>query len=156
MKIPDRLILKTAFVCVSLLPLSALTLEGRLPGEYFREDNPARFGALMSFHSYSDSIVVLHTVNKGARYTIAQQLEKIARGFKVPVKSLEKIGLIEGPMRWLQYSFHKKGGGGFVYITRTENTILYLVIFNLHFEALARDLPYVDRYLKNLRVSDVD
>lgn len=129
-----------------------VTLEGRLPGEFFREDNPPRFGALMSFHSSSDSLVVLHAVNNGANFTVALQLEKIAKGFKVPAKSLEKLGVIEGSLRWLQYSFRKKNGGGFIYITRSENTIIYLVIFNLKYDALARDLPYIDRYIKLLQV----
>ncbi len=130
----------------------AITLEGRLPGEFFREDNPPRFGAVMSFHSNGDSLVVLHTVNKGTQYTVAQQLAKIARGFKLPSKALEKMGIIEGNLRWLQYSFKKKSGGGFVYITRSRETIIYLVIFNLQYSALARDLPYIDRYLKQLQI----
>ena len=108
----------------------------------------------MSFHSTGDSLVVLHTVNNGASFTVAQQLAKIARGFKLPVKALEKIGMLEGNLRWLQYSFRKKGGGGFVYITRSQDTIIYLVIFNLHYDALSRDLPYIDRYLKILQVRD--
>lgn len=106
----------------------------------------------MSFHSHADSLVVLHTINKGSGYTVAQQLEKIARGFKLPAKALEKMGIIEGNLRWLQYSFKKKTGGGFVYITRSRDTIIYLVIFNLQYGALARDLPYVDRYVKQLQV----
>lgn len=140
------------FFTLALSPVFALTLEGRLPGEFFREDNPPRFGAVMSFHSNADSLVVLHTVNKGSEYTVAQQLGKIARGFKLPAKALEKMGIIEGNLRWLQYSFKKKAGGGFVYITRSRETIIYLVIFNLQYGALARDLPYIDRYVKLLQV----
>jgi hypothetical protein len=147
--------IKSAFwFSLFLLPahLLPVTLEGRLPGEFFREDNPPRFGAVMSFHSSSDSLVVLHAVNNGEKFTVAQQLTKIAKGFKVPAKSLEKLGMIEGSLRWLQYAFHKKDGGGFIYITRSENTIIYLVIFNLKYDALARDLPYIDRYVKMLHV----
>lgn len=152
--------LKTNF-CVLLFllvpaatALSAITLEGRLPGEFFREDNPPRFGAVMSLHSNADSLVVLHAVNHGENFTVSQQLAKIAKGFKLPPKALEKTGVIEGNLRWLQYSFRKKAGGGFVYITRTGDTIVYLVIFNLHYDALARDLPYIDRYVKILQVRD--
>lgn len=134
-------------------PLPALTIEGRLPGELFREDNPPRFGAVMSFHSTGDSLVVLHTVNNGPNFSVAQQLAKIAKGFKLSTKALEKIGILEGNLRWLQYTFRKKSGGGFVYITRSKDTIIYLVVFNLHYDALSRDLPYVDRYLKTLRIS---
>ncbi len=133
-------------------PIQSLTLEGRLPGEYFREDNPPRFGAVMSFHSTSDSLVMLHTVNKGSDYTVAEQLTKIAKGFKLPAKALQKMGVIEGNLRWLQYSFRKKDGGGFVYITRSHDSIVYLVIYNLQYDALARDLPYIDRDLKLLQV----
>lgn len=152
--------LKTKFcilLCflVSAAPgLAAITVEGRLPGEFFREDNPPRFGAVMSLHSNADSLVVLHTVNHGANYTVSQQLAKIAKGFKLPPKALTKTGIIEGNLRWLQYSFRKKAGGGFVYITRSQDTIIYLVIFNLHYDALARDLPFIDRYVKLLLVRD--
>lgn len=140
------------FFALAFFSSEAITLEGRLPGDFFREDNPPRFGAVMSFHSHADSLVVLHTVNKGSDFTVAQQLEKIARGFKLPAKALEKMGVIEGNLRWLQYSFRKKAGGGFIYITRSHETIIYLVIFNLKYDALARDLPYIDRYIKQLQV----
>lgn len=143
-------------VTVVLAPWSLvpLTIEGRLPGDLFREDNPPRFGAIMSLHSTADSLIVLHAVNHGSSYTVAQQLTKIAKGFKVSPKALDKIGVLEGNMRWLQYSFRKKTGGGFVYITRSQDTIIYLVVFNLQYDALSRDLPYVDRYLKILRITD--
>lgn len=142
------------FLTSAVTQLSALTLEGRLPGEFFREDNPPRFGAVMSLHSQADSLVVLHTVTHGEDYTVAQQLAKIAKGFKLAPKALQKTGIIEGNLRWLQYSFRKKNGGGFVYITRWHDTIVYLVIFNLQYDALARDLPYIDRYVKILLVRD--
>lgn len=137
-------------------PLAAVTIEGRLPGEFFREDNPARFGALMSFVSTSDSIVVLHLKAVNPRYAIAQELRKISASFKVKFSALEKIGLIEGNMRWLQYSFHKKDGGGFVYITRYQDWIAYLVIFNLRYETLSHDLPYIDRYIRQLTIKDAE
>lgn len=131
----------------------AITVEGRLPGEYFREDNPPRFGALMSFISTADSAVFLHGRAVTEDFTIAQELRRIMKGFKVPYQNLEKIGLLEGETRWLQYTFRKKSGGGFLYITRRDNWILYLVIFNLKYNRLSRELPFVDRYLRQLKIS---
>jgi hypothetical protein len=125
-----------------------------LPGEHFREDNPPRFGALMSFVSSADSIIVLHLKAIKNNYTIAHELKKIATGFKIKPAAMEKIGLVEGNMRWLQYTFHKQSGGGFVYITRREDWIVYLVIFNLKYDTLSRDLPYIDRYVKQLQITD--
>lgn len=139
---------------LSLHSASGLTLEGRLPGEFFREDNPPRFGALISFNSTSNSVVVLHAVNHGPDYSVAAQLAKIAKGFKVPQKTLTKIGAIEGHERWLQYTFRKQKGGGVIYVTRSRDTIIYLVIFNLKYDALSHDLPYIDRYLKILQVRE--
>jgi len=130
--------------------LSAIEITGRLPGNQFREDNPPRFGAVMSLVSRVDSLVVLHAVVNKPEITIADQLKRIAKGFRLPVKALQKLDMIEGTHRWLQYSFHKKEGGGFVYITRIENDIIYLVIYNLRFEALSNDLPYIDRYIQQL------
>lgn len=140
-------------VCCSF-PLTAVTIEGRLPGEHFREDNPPRFGALMSFVSSSDSIIVLHLKAVKPGYKIAEELKKISSGFKIRPSMLEKLGLIEGTMRWLQYTFHKKNGGGFVYITRHHDWIAYLVIFNLNYETLSNDLPFVDRYIKQLQINE--
>ncbi len=130
--------------------LSAIEIEGRLPGSQFREDNPPRFGAVMSFVSRADSIVVLHVIVNKPSLTIADQLKKIAKGFKVSPSALAKLQLVDGNNRWLQYSFRKKNGGGFIYITRINDDIVYLVIFNLLFDALANDLPYVDRYIQQL------
>jgi len=138
-----------ALVCLSI-QLSAIEITGRLPGSQFREDNPPRFGAVMSLVSRVDSVVVLHAVVNKPRLTIADQLKHIAKGFKLPVKALTKLDMVEGTHRWLQYSFRKKNGGGFVYITRVENDFVYLVIFNLSFGALANDLPYIDRYIQQL------
>lgn len=138
------------FLCFTSLPLAAIEISGRLPGSQFREDNPPRFGAVMSLVSRVDSVVVLHAVVNKPQLTIAEQLKRIAKGFKVPVKALTKLDMVEGTHRWLQYSFHKKDGGGFVYITRVENDIVYLVIFNLRFDALSNDLPYIDRYIQQL------
>ena len=138
-----------ALLCLSVR-LSAIEITGRLPGSQFREDNPPRFGAVMSLVSRVDSVVVLHAVVNKPRLTIADQLKQIAKGFKLPVKALTKLDMIEGTHRWLQYSFRKKNGGGFVYITRVENDFIYLVIFNLSFDALANDLPYIDRYVQQL------
>ena len=138
-----------ALLCLSV-QLSAIEITGRLPGSQFREDNPPRFGAVMSLVSRVDSVVVLHAVVNKPRLTIADQLKQIAKGFKLPVKALTKLDMIEGTHRWLQYSFRKKNGGGFVYITRVENDFIYLVIFNLSFDALANDLPYIDRYVQQL------
>lgn len=138
-----------ALLCLSV-QLSAIEITGRLPGSQFREDNPPRFGAVMSLVSRVDSVVVLHAVVNKPRLTIANQLKQIAKGFKLPVKALTKLDMIEGTHRWLQYSFRKKNGGGFVYITRVENDFIYLVIFNLSFDALANDLPYIDRYVQQL------
>lgn len=138
-----------ALLCLSV-QVSAVEITGRLPGSQFREDNPPRFGAVMSLVSRVDSVVVLHAVVNKPRLTIADQLKQIAKGFKLPVKALTKLDMIEGTHRWLQYSFRKKNGGGFVYITRVENDFIYLVIFNLSFDALANDLPYIDRYVQQL------
>jgi hypothetical protein len=141
-------------VLVSGTRICALTLEGRLPGEHFREDNPPRFGAVMSFVSKADSVVVLHVKTEKKDFTIARQLARIAHGFKVKSGALEKIGLVEGNLRWLEYTFHKKDGGGFVYITRIENRFIYLVVFNLRYDTLSRDLPYIDRYIKQLQFKE--
>lgn len=138
------------------MPLAAVTIAGRLPGEFFREDNPPRYGALMSFVSSADSVIVLHLKSVKPEYTISQELKKISNGFKVRPAALEKLGLVEGTMRWLQYTFHKKTGGGFIYITRHQNWIVYLVIFNLKYDTLARDLPYIDRYIRQLQINDAD
>jgi len=148
---PERLI--AAFLCFATT-LPAIEISGRLPGSQFREDNPPRFGAVMSLVSRVDSLVVLHAVVNKPGNTIAQQLKRIAAGFKVAPKSLTKHDMIEGAHRWLQYSFEKKQGGGFIYITRTGDTIVYLVIFNLTYDALSIDLPYIDRYIQQLVLSD--
>jgi len=134
--------------------LNAVSLEGRLPGEFFREDNPPRYGAQMSFISRRGATVMLHAVTVSPEFTVAKQLEKIARGFKIKTAALKKTGLIEGSMRWLQYTFNKKNGGGFIYITRYENLIVYVILFNLNYDALSGDLPYIDRYVKELRLSE--
>jgi len=145
--------IKFAFFFIAL-PTFALEIEGRLPGEFFREDNPARFGAQMSLVSTNDSVVLLHAIAVKPSFTIAEQLKKIARGFKIPPSTLKKQDLIEGNFRWLQYSFTKKNStGGFVYITRHENWIVYLVIFNIHADRIASDLPYIERYVKQLNLS---
>lgn len=133
-----------------------MTLEGRLPGEYFREDNPPRFGAIMSFTSRVDSSILLHVRSEKPEFTIAKQLARIARGLKIKPAELEKTRLIEGEMRWLQYTFRKKSGGGFVYITRQENRYIYLVIFNMRYEALPRDLPHIDRYIQQLQIKETN
>jgi hypothetical protein len=143
-------------VCISLVPLFPLTLEGRLPGEHFREDNPPRFGAVMSFVSQSDSVVVLHTKAEKPEFTIAKQLARIAQGFKIKPGALEKVGLVEGNLRWLEYTFRKKSGGGILYITRQQNRFIYLVIFNLQYEVLNRDLPYINRYIKQLQLKETN
>jgi hypothetical protein len=135
-------------------PLTAIVVEGRLPGEHFREDNPPRFGALMSFTSSADSVVFLHGREVAPHYTIAQELRRITKGLKLPHTSLEKIGMLEGETRWLQYTFRKGEGGGFLYVTRRENWILYLLVFNLQYERLSRDLPYLHRYLRQLKIHD--
>jgi hypothetical protein len=134
----------------------SVTLEGRLPGERFREDNPPRFGALMSFVSKVDSVVVVHAKVEKPDYTVAKQLEKIAKGFKIKPSALEKVALVEGTMRWLQYTFRKKEAGGFVYVTRKENRFIYLVIFNLRYDVLSRDMPYIDRYIKQLNLKETE
>ena len=143
--------------CITLLLTrapAALTLEGRLPGDQFKEDNPPRFGALMSFQSRSNAMVALHAVNRGADYAIAQQLARIERGFKLPAGALKKTDRLDGALRWLQYEFLKKPGKGIVYITRSGNTILYLLIYNAKPGALAYDLPYIERYLRVLQVKE--
>lgn len=134
-------------------PLPAIELQGRLPGEQFREDNPPRYGAVMSFVSAADSVVMLHAKDAAANFAIADQLKRIAKGFKVPATALEKLGLVEGNTRWLQYSFRKQRGGGYIYITRKDQWIVYLVIFNLRYETLSIDLPYIDRYIRQLVIA---
>jgi hypothetical protein len=131
-------------------PLTAVEIEGRLPGSQFREDNPPRYGAVMSFVSRADSVVLLHAVVNTPSLSIANQLKKIAKGFKIKPSAVVKIQLIDGTHRWLQYSFRKQNGGGFIYITRIDDDIVYLVVFNLLFDALANDLPYLDRYIQQL------
>jgi hypothetical protein len=148
---PERLF-AAFFVLATALP--AIEISGRLPGSQFREDNPPRFGAVMSLVSRVDSVVVLHAVINQPGNTIAAQLKQIAKGFKISPKALTKLDMVEGAHRWLQYSFHKKQGGGFIYITRTGDTIVYLVIFNLRFDALSIDLPYIDRYIQQLTLAD--
>lgn len=135
---------------------SALTLEGRLPGEYFREDNPPRFGAVMSFVSRVESTILLHVRSEKPEFTIAKQLGRIARGLKIKPEELQKTRLIEGEMRWLQYTFRKKSGGGYVYITRQQNRFIYLIIFNLQYDALPRDIPHIDRYIQQLQIKETD
>ncbi|GAB4422962.1 MAG: hypothetical protein OHK0011_02530 [Turneriella sp.] len=135
-------------------PVAALVVESRLPGEHFREDNPPRFGALMSFTSSAASAVFLHGREVAPQYTIAQELRRITKSLKVPHASLQKIGMLEGETRWLQYTFRKGEGGGFLYVTRRENWILYLLVFNLKYDRLSRELPYVDRYLRQLKITD--
>lgn len=135
-------------------PAAALVVEGRLPGDQFREDNPPRYGALMSFTSKADSAILLHGREVKTRYTIAQELRRIARSLKIPFSSLDKLDLLDGETRWLQYTFRKGEGGGFLYITRRDNWIVYLLVFNLRYEHLSRELPYVDRYLRQLKISD--
>jgi hypothetical protein len=144
------------FLGISLIaaPLAAIVVEGRLPGEHFREDNPPRFGALMSFTSSADSAVLLHGREVAPHYTIAQELRRITKSLKVPHASLEKIGMLEGETRWLQYTFRKGEGGGFLYVTRRENWILYLLVFNLKYDRLSRELPYLNRYLRQLKIND--
>ena len=108
----------------------------------------------MSFVSRVDSVIIVQAKVERPETTIAMQLERIARGFKVKPAALEKTRLIEGTMRWLQYTFKKKEGGGFIYITRRENRFIYLVIFNLQYDALSRDLPYIDRYIQELDLKE--
>lgn len=110
----------------------------------------------MSFVSSGDSIIVLHLKVVKPEYTIAQELKKIAAGFKIKPAAIEKLGLIEGSTRWLQYTFHKKAGGGFLYITRHQDWIAYIVIFNLRYDTLSHDLPYIERYIRQLQISDVE
>lgn len=150
-----RLLKTNLLLCLSLLvaPVAAIVVEGRLPGEYFREDNPPRFGALMSFTSSADSAILLHGREVAPTYTIAQELKRITKSLKVPRPSLEKLGMLEGETRWLQYTFRKGEGGGFLYVTRRENWILYLLVFNLRYDRLSRELPYVDRYLRQLKIT---
>lgn len=142
--------------CLLLLaaPAAAIVVEGRLPGDMFKEDNPPRFGALMSFTSTADSAVLLHGREVAPAYTIAQELKRITKSLKVPHASLQKLDMLEGETRWLQYTFRKGDGGGFLYVTRQANWILYLLVFNLRYERLSRELPYIDRYLRQLKISD--
>jgi len=154
LRIPERALFVASLFLGLNFSSAAVTLEGRLPGERFREDNPPRFGALMSFVSRVDSIVVVHAKIEKPEFTLARQLEKIAKGFKIKFSALEKVALIEGTMRWLQYTFHKKDGGGFIYITRQENRFVYLVIYNLRYDSLWRDLPYIERYIKQLQLKE--
>lgn len=156
MRIPDRRCILTLLFCGILTPLGSIALEGRLPGEQFREDNPPRYGAVMSFVSAADSVVMLHAKAVTAGDSIAGQLQRITKGFKVPAASLEKLGLIEGNTRWLQYTFRKQRGGGFIYITRQNNWIVYLVVFNLRYDTLSIDLPSIDRYIRQLVINDKD
>lgn len=135
-------------------PVAAIVVEGRLPGDQFREDNPPRFGALMSFTSSADSAVFLHGREVAPHYTIAQELRRITKSLKVPHKSLERLGMLEGETRWLQYTFRKGEGGGFLYVTRLENWIIYLLVFNLKYDRLSRELPFLDRYLRQLKITD--
>lgn len=107
----------------------------------------------MSFVSAADSVVMLHAKDAAANFAIADQLKRIAKGFKVPATALEKLGLVEGNTRWLQYSFRKQRGGGYIYITRKDQWIVYLVIFNLRYETLSIDLPYIDRYIRQLVIA---
>lgn len=112
----------------------------------------------MSFTSNADSAVLLHGREVAPTYTIAQELKRITKGLKVPHAALQKLGMLEGETRWLQYTFRKGkgggGGGGFLYVTRKENWILYLLVFNLKYERLSRELPYIHRYLRQLKISD--
>lgn len=135
-------------------PLAAIVVEGRLPGDRFKEDNPPRFGALMSFTSSADSAVLLHGRLVAADHTIAKELKRITTSLKVPHRTLEKIGILDGETRWLQYSFRKGEGGGFLYVTRRQNWIVYLLVFNLRFDRVALELPYIERYLKQLKIRD--
>lgn len=152
---PQRFFLCFSFILFTVAAYP-LTLEGRLPGDYFREDNPPRFGAVMSFVSRLESTILLHVISEKPEFTIAKQLGRIARGLKIRPEELEKTRLIEGELRWLQYTFHKKKGGGFVYITRRENRFIYLVIFNMQYEALSRDLPHIDRYIQQLQIKETN
>lgn len=127
-----------------------------MPGEYFREDNPPRFGAVMSFVSRVESTILLHVRSEKPEFTIAKQLGRIARGLKIKPEELQKTRLIEGEMRWLQYTFRKKSGGGYVYITRQQNRFIYLIIFNLQYDALPRDIPHIDRYIQQLQIKETD
>lgn len=132
----------------------ALVIEGRLPGERFREDNPPRFGALMSFTSLADSAVFLHGREVRPDYTIAQELKRIAKSLKLSTSAIERAGFVEGETRWLQYTFRKKDSGGFLYITRRDNWIFYLIIFNVRYARLSADLPEIERYLRQLRITE--
>lgn len=129
-----------------------MTLEGRLPGERFLEDNPPRFGAVMSFVSRSHSLVLVDARVEKPNYIIAKLLNKIARSFKINRKELKKVTLVEGEMRWLQYTFRKGAGGGFFYVTRQENVFVYVLIYNFSYDALANDMPFVDRYIQELQL----
>jgi len=149
---PPKVFLVCLFAAKALH--AGLTVEGRLPGESFREDNPPRFGATTSLVSESDSVVVLKVRKVAPSYTIARQLDAIVHAFKIARKSLKKLETIDGVQRWLQYRFTKGAGGGFVYITRQANWIVYLVVYNLHYEMLATDLPVIDRYIKQLKLSE--
>lgn len=141
-------------LCLIAAPVAAIVVEGRLPGDQFREDNPPRFGALMSFTSGADSAVLLHGREVAPHYTIAQELRRITKSLRVPHPSLRRLGMLEGETRWLQYTFRKGEGGGFLYVTRRENWILYLLIFNLKYDHLSRELPFIDRYLQQLKITD--
>jgi hypothetical protein len=39
-------------------------------------------------------------------------------------------------------------------VTRRENWILYLLVFNLKYDRLSRELPYLNRYLRQLKIND--
>lgn len=131
-------------------PLAGITITGRLPGNRFKEDNPPRFGATMSFLSKADSVVWLQVRHVQPNDSIADELKRIAKGLKLKNHALIKLGLVEGTNRWLQYSFKKARGGGFIFITRKDNWIIYLVIFNLNGSTLSVDMPYIERYVKEL------
>jgi hypothetical protein len=149
------LLLNTSLLLTQLAALPPITLSGRLPGEHFKEDNPPRYGAITSLVSTSDSVVMLHAQPAAVDFTIADQIKKILRAFKIQQNNLEKLSIIEGEMRWLEYTFRKANGGGFLYITREGNWIIYLLVFNLSYDALFNDLPHILRYVRLLSTKGV-
>ncbi|MBV6492577.1 MAG: hypothetical protein LDLANPLL_00572 [Turneriella sp.] len=110
----------------------------------------------MSFVSRAHSIVLVNAQHEKKDYTIAKLLNKIAKSLKIKRKNLEKLSFVDGNMRWLQYTYRKKAGGGFLYITRHEDVFVYVLIFNFNYSALANDLPFIERYIQELSIeSDI-
>ncbi|MCX7633577.1 MAG: hypothetical protein N2Z22_09630 [Turneriella sp.] len=140
-----------AFIALfAIFPLVAITVEGRLPGEFFDEDNPPRFGSIMSFSSRSGSTLLLYTRKVQPEYTIAAELQRLRKSMKF--KTFSKDGILEGEIRWLRYAYLKEEGAGWIFITRRDNWLVYLIVFNPHREFLAAELPWIERYLRQLKI----